>query len=107
MRKKEEMYRLLTHLSSELEYDMLKNFLAANDIPVTRLDRGFGGPIRSIYLGNLKTADIEVYVDPENYEAAKELVESDYSNLVDEAFDDGADIGSDEDSPDEGLKTEE
>ena len=86
MDKMEDRYTFLTYADSDMDYEMIKTFLAANDIPVTMREKGFGGPIRNIYMGNLGTANIEVFVDPENFDRAKELLDADYSDLAEAAF---------------------
>lgn len=102
MKTMEEMYRFLTYVNSDMDYEMLKTFLMANCIPITRKEKGFGGPIRNIYMGNLGTANIEVYVDPENYDAAKALMETDFSELAEDAFDGGENPETKNDPEDSG-----
>ena len=80
--------RKLTTVTSNVEYDLLKTFLESEGIPVMYKEHGFGGPIRSVYFGNLKTANMEVYVNAENYDAAKALLDTDFSDLVDQEFED-------------------
>ena len=78
----------LTTVTSNVEYDLLKTFLESEGIPVMYKERGFGGPIRSVYFGNLKTANMEVYVNAEHYDAAKALLDTDFSDLADREFSD-------------------
>lgn len=80
----EERYRLLTIAESDLKFAMLKNYLAYHGIEVVYREKGFGGPIRSVYFGTNAAAFIEVYVDPGDYDTAKSLIEIDYSDLVEE-----------------------
>lgn len=84
MNNKEEQYEKLTMAGSDLEYSMIKNYLEANGIPVFAKEKGFGGPIRSIYFGTNAPAFIDVYVDAENLEDARELIATDYSQLVED-----------------------
>ena len=52
----DQEFRKLTTVTSNVEYDLLKTFLESEGIPVMYKEHGFGGPIRSVYFGNLKTA---------------------------------------------------
>ncbi len=88
-------FRKLTTVTSNVEYDLLKTFLESEGIPVMYKEHGFGGPIRSVYFGNLKTANMEVFVNAENYEAAKALLDTDFSNLADREFEDSLEGSSD------------
>ena len=83
-----DAYRKLTSVTSTMEYDLIKTLLGAEGIPVMYKERGFGGPIRNVYFGNLKTANMEVYVNAEHYDAAKALLDTDFSDLVDREFED-------------------
>ena len=71
---------------SDMEFAMTRSFLEANGIKVTSREKGFGGPIRSIFMGTFTTANIEIFVDPRDLEEAKELLKTDFSELAEEEW---------------------
>jgi hypothetical protein len=71
----EDQYTYLTMASTDMEFLLLKNYLSANGIPVITKEKGFGGPIRSIFMGNFTPAHIEVLVRESDYEEAATLLD--------------------------------
>ncbi|MBC3804847.1 hypothetical protein GH808_10430 [Acetobacterium fimetarium] len=71
----EDQYTYLTMASTDIEFLLLKNYLSANGIPVITKEKGFGGPIRSIFMGNFTPAHIEVFVRESDYEEAATLLD--------------------------------
>lgn len=71
----EDQYTYLTMASTDMEFLLLKNYLSANGIPVITKEKGFGGPIRSIFMGNFTPAHIEVFVRESDYEEAATLLD--------------------------------
>ncbi|MDO4288295.1 MAG: DUF2007 domain-containing protein [Eubacterium sp.] len=88
MERFEDRYAFLKMAYTDMELTMTKNFLEANGIPVTVREKGFGGPIRSIFMGRFMPANIEIFVNPEDLAAARELLQEDFSELVDEEWGD-------------------
>ncbi len=87
MDKMMEGCAFLTMAYSDVEMDMIKAFLEASGISVITREKGFGGPIRSVYMGSLMPANIEVYVAPQDLDQAVALLETDFSALAEEAYD--------------------
>lgn len=88
MERFEDRYAFLKMAYTDMELTMTKNFLEANGIPVTVREKGFGGPIRSIFMGHFMPANIEIFVDPKDLEAAKLLLQEDFSELAEDGWDD-------------------
>jgi hypothetical protein len=81
----EDQYTYLTMADTDMEFILLKNYLSANGIPVITREKGFGGPIRSIFMGNFMPAHIEVYVKESDYEDAVRLLDyEEFSAELDE-----------------------
>lgn len=81
----ENQYTYLTMADTDMEFILLKNYLSANGIPVITREKGFGGPIRSIFMGNFMPAHIEVYVKESDYEDAVRLLDyEEFSAELDE-----------------------
>ncbi len=87
MQRLEDKYALLKVAYSDMEYTLICNFLKANGIQVTIREKGFGGPIRSLFMGSFTPANIEIFVDKADYETARTLLDTDYSEVVDDYFD--------------------
>jgi hypothetical protein len=71
----EDQYTYLTMAGTDMEFLLIKNYLSANGIPVITKEKGFGGPIRSIFMGNFTPAHIEVFVRESDYEEATMLLD--------------------------------
>lgn len=71
----EDQYKYLTMADTDIEFLLLKNYLEVNGIPVITQEKGFGGPIRSIFMGNFTPAHIEVFVRESDYEEAAMLLD--------------------------------
>jgi hypothetical protein len=71
----EDQYEFLTMAYTDMEFILMKNYLKANGIPVITREKGFGGPIRSIYMGSFMPAHIEVFVKKSDYEKAAILLD--------------------------------
>ncbi len=71
----EDQYTYLTMADSDMDFILLKNYLNAHGIEVITREKGFGGPIRSIFMGNFTPAHIEVFVKDSDFEAALELLD--------------------------------
>lgn len=81
----EDQYTYLTMADSDMDFILLKNYLSANGIPVITKEKGFGGPIRSIFMGNFTPAHIEVYVKDSDFEEAAKLLDyEEFSAELDE-----------------------
>ncbi len=87
MERFEDRYAFLKMVYSDMELTMTKSFLEANGIPVTVREKGFGGPIRSIFMGNFMPANIEIFVKPTDLEPARQLLQEDCSDLAEEGWD--------------------
>lgn len=72
-----DQFTFLTMVYTDMELTLLKNYLSANGIPITTREKGFGGPIRSLFMGSFTPAQIEIFVKKEDYEDATMLM--DYS----------------------------
>ncbi len=93
----EDQYTYLTMADSDMDFILLKNYLSANGIQVITREKGFGGPIRSIFMGNFTPAHIEVFVKDSDYEAAAALLDyEEFSAELDE------ELGLDRDDWDNG-----
>ncbi|MCQ4822981.1 hypothetical protein, partial [Eubacterium callanderi] len=79
MERFEDRYALLKVAYSDMEFPVTRSFLEANGIKVTSREKGFGGPIRSIFMGTFTTANIEIFVDPGDLEEAKNLFSAVFS----------------------------
>lgn len=86
MERFDDRYALLKVAYSDMEFAMTRSFLEANGIKVTSREKGFGGPIRSIFMGTFTTANIEIFVDPGDLEEAKALLKTDFSELAEEEW---------------------
>ena len=53
MERFEDRYALLKVAYSDMEFAVTRSFLEANGIKVTSREKGFGGPIRSIFMLSL------------------------------------------------------
>lgn len=71
----ENQYTYLTMAYSDMDLTLLKNYLSANGIPVITREKGFGGPIRSIFMGSFTPAHIEVFVKESDYDDAIMLLD--------------------------------
>ncbi|MDD3307261.1 MAG: DUF2007 domain-containing protein [Acetobacterium sp.] len=71
----EDQYTYLTMADSDMDFILLKNYLNANGISVITKEKGFGGPIRSIFMGSFTPAHIEVFVKDSDYEEAAKLLD--------------------------------
>lgn len=71
----ENQYTYLTMAYSDMDLTLLKNYLSANGIPVITREKGFGGPIRSIFMGSFTPAHIEVFVKESDYDEAVMLLD--------------------------------
>ncbi|KNZ42582.1 putative signal transducing protein [Acetobacterium bakii] len=81
----EDQYTYLTMANSDIDMVLLKNYLSANGIPVITREKGFGGPIRSIFMGNFTPAHIEVFVKESDYDEAVRLLDyEEFSAELDE-----------------------
>ncbi|WP_414732962.1 hypothetical protein [Acetobacterium carbinolicum] len=81
----EDQYIYLTMADSDMDFILLKNYLKANGIPVITKEKGFGGPIRSIFMGNFTPAHIEVFVKESDLEEAIKLLDyEEFSAELDE-----------------------
>ena len=58
MERFEDRYALLKVAYSDMEFAVTRSFLEANGIKVTSREKGFGGPIRSIFMRYLWTREI-------------------------------------------------
>lgn len=87
MKHLEDEYAFLTMAYSDVEHDLIKTFLEANGIPVVTREKGFGGPIRSIYMGSMMPANIEIFVAADQLDQASLLLETDFSGLAESVFD--------------------
>lgn len=88
----EDQYTYLTMADTDMEFILLKNYLGANGIPVITREKGFGGPIRSIFMGNFTPAHIEVYVKESDFEEAVMLLDYEEFNAeLDEELEMGLD----------------
>jgi|LGOV01.1.fsa_nt_gb hypothetical protein len=76
----EDQYRFLTTADSDMDMILMKNYLEVNQILVITREKGFGGPIRSIFMGSFTPAHIEVFVKKSDYEEAKQLLDYDAFN---------------------------
>jgi hypothetical protein len=84
----ENQYIYLTMADSDMDFILIKNYLNANGIPVIAREKGFGGPIRSIFMGNFMPAHIEVMVRESDHEEALRLLDfEEFSADLDEEFD--------------------
>lgn len=93
----EDQYTYLTMADSDMDFILLKHYLNANGIQVITREKGFGGPIRSIFMGNFTPAHIEVFVKDSDYEEAAKLLDyEEFSAELDE------ELGLDADDWDEG-----
>ncbi|MEG0379602.1 MAG: hypothetical protein RR614_14090 [Eubacterium sp.] len=86
MERLEDRYAFLKMAYTDIEFLLTKNFLEANGIRVTTREKGFGGPIRSIFMGNFMPANIEIFVEPVDLEMAKKLLKTDYSDFIDDEW---------------------
>lgn len=82
----EDRYTLLKVAYSDMECATIKSFLEANGINVTTREKGFGGPIRSIFMGTFTAANIEIFVDPKDLKTAQSLIATDCSELAEEEW---------------------
>lgn len=81
----EDQYTYLTMADSDMDFILLKNYLNANGIRVITREKGFGGPIRSIFMGSFTPAHIEVFVKDSDYEEAVKLLDyEEFSAELDE-----------------------
>ena len=81
----EDQYTYLTMAHSDIDMILLKNYLSANGIPVITPEKGFGGPIRSIFMGNFTPAHIEVFVKESDFDEAARLLDyEEFSAELDE-----------------------
>lgn len=71
----EDQYTFLTMVYSDIDMILLKNYLSVNGIPVIIREKGFGGPIRSIFMGSFTPAHIEVFVKESDYDEAMLLLD--------------------------------
>ncbi|MBC3797729.1 DUF2007 domain-containing protein [Acetobacterium tundrae] len=71
----EDQYIYLTMAATDIEFLLLKNYLSVNGIPVITKEKGFGGPLRSIFMGNFTPAHIEVFVRDSDYDEAAMLLD--------------------------------
>lgn len=93
----EDQYTYLTMADTDMEFILLKNYLSANGIPVITREKGFGGPIRSIFMGNFMPAHIEVYVKESDLEDAVRLLDyEEFSAELDEELEMGLDDDDEE-----------
>ncbi|MBU4541091.1 DUF2007 domain-containing protein [uncultured Acetobacterium sp.] len=94
----EDQYTYLTMADSDMDFILLKNYLSANGIPVITKEKGFGGPIRSIFMGNFTPAHIEVYVKDSDFEEAAKLLDyEEFSAELDEEMGLNTDDGDNRD----------
>lgn len=83
----ENQFTYLTMAYSDIDMILLKNYLSANGIPVITREKGFGGPIRSIFMGNFTPAHIEVFVKESDYDEAMRLIDyEEFSAELDDEF---------------------
>ncbi|HEY5556174.1 hypothetical protein [Acetobacterium sp.] len=83
----ENQFTYLTMAHSDIDMILLKNYLSANGIPVITREKGFGGPIRSIFMGSFSPAHIEVFVKESDYDEAMMLIDyEEFSAELDEEF---------------------
>lgn len=88
----EDQYKYLTMADTDIEFLLLKSYLDANGIPVITREKGFGGPIRSIFMGNFTPAHIEVFVRESDYDEAVMLLDYEEFNAeLDEELEMGLD----------------
>lgn len=88
----EDQYKYLTMADTDIEFLLLKGYLDANGIPVITREKGFGGPIRSIFMGNFTPAHIEVFVRESDYDEAVMLLDYEEFNAeLDEELEIGLD----------------
>ncbi len=81
----EDQYIYLTMADTDMDFILLKNYLSANGIPVITKEKGFGGPIRSIFMGNFTPAHIEVFVKESDFDEAVRLLDyEEFSAELDE-----------------------
>jgi len=81
----EDQFTYLTMAYSDIDMILLKNYLSANGIPVITREKGFGGPIRSIFMGSFTPAHIEVFVKESDYDEAARLIDyEEFSAELDE-----------------------
>lgn len=97
----EDQYTYLTMASTDIEFLLLKNYLSANGIPVITKEKGFGGPIRSIFMGNFTPAHIEVFVRESDYEEAATLLDYEKFNAE---LDEELELAQQDDSEEDDLK---
>ncbi|MGL4607673.1 MAG: hypothetical protein ACRCU3_09440 [Eubacteriaceae bacterium] len=71
----ENQFIFLTMAYSDIELTLLRNYFLANGIPIITKEKGFGGPIRSIFMGNFTPAHIEVFVKERDYDDALMLLD--------------------------------
>lgn len=99
----EDQYTYLTMADSDMDFILLKNYLNAHGIEVITREKGFGGPIRSIFMGNFTPAHIEVFVKDSDFEMALELLDyEEFSAELDKEL--GLDRDSWDDSDDKKKK---
>lgn len=81
----EDQYIYLTMADTDMDFILLKNYLSANGISVITKEKGFGGPIRSIFMGNFTPAHIEVFVKESDFDEAVRLLDyEEFSAELDE-----------------------
>ncbi|AFA50264.1 DUF2007 domain-containing protein [Acetobacterium woodii] len=99
----EDQYIYLTMADTDMDFILLKNYLSANGIPVITKEKGFGGPIRSIFMGNFTPAHIEVFVKESDFDEAVRLLDyEEFSAELDEEL--GLDADDYDDSEEEKNK---
>ncbi|MEG0075793.1 MAG: hypothetical protein RR310_08830 [Eubacterium sp.] len=86
MKRLEDKYAFLKMAYTDMEFTLTKNYLEANGIRVTTREKGFGGPIRGIFMGNFTPANIEMFVEPTDFEIAKTLLKADFSSFANEEW---------------------
>ncbi|MBC3888441.1 hypothetical protein GH810_08990 [Acetobacterium paludosum] len=94
----EDQYIYLTMATTDIEFLLLKNYLSVNGIPVITKEKGFGGPIRSIFMGNFTPAHIEVFVRDSDYDEAAMLLDYEKFNAE---LDEELELAQDGDEDDE------